>query len=48
MNVPLMTGIGTGTGTGVSHNPGIPTSKGNLISCVQAGGNRNMFSALAG
>ena len=48
MNVPLMTEIGTKTRTGVSHNPGIPTSKGNPISCVQAGGNRNMFSALDG
>ena len=42
MNVPLM------IGTGMSHNFGIPTSKGNPVSCVQDGGNRNMSSALAG
>ena len=42
VNVPLM------TGTGVSHNSGIPTSEGNPVSCVQAGGNGNKFPALAG
>ena len=42
MNVPLM------TGTRVSHKFGIPASEGNLVSCVQAGGNGNMFLALAG
>ena len=42
VNVPLMTGIG------VSHNSGIPFSKGNPVSCVQAGGNRNMSSTLIG
>ena len=36
------------TGTGVSHKFGIPASKGNLVSCVQAGGNGNMFPVLAG
>ena len=34
-------------GTWVSHNSGIPVSKGNPVSCVQAGGNRNMSFALA-
>ena len=42
VNVPLM------NGTGVSHNYGIPTFEGNLVSCVQAGGNGNMFHALDG
>ena len=42
MNVPLM------TRTKVSYNSGIPASKGNPISCFQAGDNGNMFSALAG
>ena len=37
----------TGTGTEVSHKSGILASKGNLVSCVQAGGNGNMFPALA-
>ena len=36
------------TRTGVSHSLGIPTFKDNPTSCVQAGGNRNMSSALAG
>ena len=42
VKVPLM------IGTGVSHNSGIPASEGNLVSSVQAGGNRNMSSALVG
>ena len=42
MNVPLMPGIR------VSHNSGIPSSKGNPVSFVQAGGNRNMTSAMTG
>ena len=42
VSVPLM------TGTGVSHNSRIPASEGNPVSCVQAGGNRNMSFALAG
>ena len=42
VNVPLMTEIG------VSHNFGIPTSEENPVSCVQADGNINMSSALAG
>ena len=42
MNILLM------TGTRVSHNSGIPTFEGNLVSCVQASDNSNMFSALAG
>ena len=42
VNVPLM------TETGVSHNSGIPASEGNPVSCVQASGNGNMSSALAG
>ena len=42
VHVPLMIGIA------VSHNLGIPASKGNSISCVQIDGNRNMSSALAG
>ena len=42
VKVPLM------TGTKVSHNSWIPASKGNLVSCVKAGGNRNIFSFLAG
>ena len=41
-NVPLM------TGTGVSHNFGILAFEDNLVSNVQASGNRNMSSALAG
>ena len=41
MKVPLI------IGTGMSHNSGIPTSEGNPISSVWAGGNRNMFSTLA-
>ena len=42
VNVPLMIGIR------VSHNFGILASKGNPVSCVQAGGNSNRFSTLAG
>ena len=42
VNVPLM------TGTGVSHNSRIPAFESNLVSCVQAGDNSNMFYALAG
>ena len=42
MNVPLM------TGTEVSHNSGILASEDSPVSCVHAGGNRNMFSGLAG
>ena len=42
VNVPLMIGIG------VSHNSWIPASEGNPVSCVWAGGNGNMFSALVG
>ena len=41
-NVPLM------TGTKVSHNSRIPTFEGNLASCVRAGDNGNMSSALSG
>ena len=41
-NVPLM------TGTRVSHNSRILASKDNHVSSVQAGGNRNMSSTLAG
>ena len=41
VNVPLM------TRTGVSCNFGILAFKGNLVSCVQAGDNSNMFSTLA-
>ena len=33
VNIPLM------TGTRVSHNSGILAFKGNLVSCIQAGGN---------
>ena len=40
--VPLM------TGTMVSHSFGIPTSEGNLVFSVQAGGTENILSALAG
>ena len=42
VNVLLM------TCTRVSHNFGILASEGNPVSCVQAGGNRNLFSVLAG
>ena len=42
VNIPLMTGIG------VFHNSGILTFEGNPVLCVQAGGNGNMFPALAG
>ena len=42
VNVPLK------TVTRVSHNSRILASEDNLISCVQAGGNGNMFPALAG
>ena len=42
VNVSLM------IGTRVSHNYRIPASKDNPVSCVQAGDNSNMFSALAG
>ena len=42
MHVPLM------IGTQVSHNLGIPASVGNLVSCVQAGGNDSMSSAPSG
>ena len=41
MHVPLM------IETEVSHNPRIPTSMGNPISCVQAGGSDSMSSALS-
>ena len=41
-NVPLM------TRTRVSHNFGIPASRGNPSSCVQVGGNGNMSSAPTG
>ena len=30
------------------RDTGIPTSEGNPVSCVQAGGNGNMFPALVG
>ena len=40
MPVPLM------TRTVPSHNPGIPASKGNLVSYVQVDGNGSMSSAL--
>ena len=42
VNVPLM------TRTGVSHNSRILATEDNLVSRVQAGGNRNMSSALVG
>ena len=42
VNVPLM------TVTRVSHNSRILASEDNLVSCVQGGGNGNMFPALAG
>ena len=42
VHVPLL------TRTVVSHNFGILTYEDNPISCVQAGGNGNMFFALAG
>ena len=35
-------------GTVVSHNSGIPASKGNPVSSVQAGGIGNMLSTLVG
>ena len=41
-NVPQM------TRNRVSHNSGIPAYEDNLVSSVQAGGNGNMSSALAG
>ena len=41
MHVPLM------IGTIVSHNLGIPTSRGNFVSCVQVYGSKNMSSDLA-
>ena len=41
VNVPLM------IGTGVSHNSRIPAFEGNLVSCVQAGGNGNISPELA-
>ena len=41
MHVPLM------IGTVMSHNPRIPTSKGNSVSYVQDDGSRNMSLALA-
>ena len=41
VNAPLM------IGSEVSHNSGILASEGNLVSCVQAGDNSNMFFALA-
>ena len=41
-NIPLM------IRTGVSHNSGILVLKDNPVSSVQADGNRNMSSALAG
>ena len=42
VHIPLM------TRTGVSHNYGILAFEDNPVSCVQAGGNGNMSSALAG
>ena len=42
VHIPLM------IGTEVSYDSGILTSKDNPVSCVQAGGNGNMSSALAG
>ena len=42
VHVPLM------IETEVSHNPGIPTSVGKPISCVQVGGNDSMSSAPSG
>ena len=42
VHVPLMIGIE------VSHNPGIPASMGNPISCVQVGGSDSMSSAPSG
>ena len=41
-NIPLM------SGTGVSYNFGILANEDNPVSSVQASGNRNMSSALAG
>ena len=40
VNVPLM------IRTEVSHNSRIPASKGNPVSCVQAGDNSNILSVL--
>ena len=40
--IPLM------TGTEMSYSPGIPASKGNPVSYVQADGNGNMSSILNG
>ena len=42
VQVPLM------SETALSQNLGIPASRGNPVSYVQADGNRNMSSALAG
>ena len=42
VHVPLL------VGTGVSHSLGIPTFEDNSVSCVQAGGNGNMFFTLTG
>ena len=42
VHVPLM------IGTEVSQNPRIPTSMGNPVSCVQAGGSDSMSFALFG
>ena len=42
VHAPLM------NGTMVSYNSGIPASKGNPVSSVEAGGTRNTFSTLAG
>ena len=42
VHVPLM------TGTMVSHNSGIPASRGNPALCVQAGGNGNMSLTMTG
>ena len=41
VHVPLM------IGTEVPHNPGIPASVGNPVSCVQAGGSDSMSFALS-
>ena len=35
-------------GTVVSHNSGVPASKGYLVSCAQVDGNDNMSSTLSG
>ena len=42
VHIPLM------TRTTVSHNSGIPASKGNPASCVQADDSSNMSSILSG